>query len=144
MSIGNIVGREKAAQLFTNGEGFDEVCPIKGVKQCSQASSSVVQECGIPEWLVVDNHKSQGVTETCGIDWGKPVEECHVKQTLTQPHCWWQMLRKGSLERLEENQEVCKMASNHPTDLVTPSATCLRNQAKNRVKCSFDDGEDWV
>ena len=40
-SVRGIIAREKAAQLFTNGKGFDEVYPIEGVKQCSQALSSI-------------------------------------------------------------------------------------------------------
>ena len=53
-SVKGIIAREKAAQLFTNGKGFDKACPIEGVKQCSQALSGVVQEHGIPEWSVAD------------------------------------------------------------------------------------------
>ena len=49
LSVKSIVAKEKAAQLFTNGKGFDEVHQIVGVKQCSQALCGVIQECGIPE-----------------------------------------------------------------------------------------------
>ena len=86
----SIVAKEKAAQLFTNGRGFDKAHPIKVVKQCSQALSSVIQECGILESLVVDNHKSQGALGAHDTDWGKPAKECQINQSWTQLHCWWQ------------------------------------------------------
>ena len=76
-----MVAKEKAAQLFTNGRGLDQVRPIKGIKQCSQALSGVIEECGIPEWLVVDNHKLQGSADTHSADWGESVKEHQIKQT---------------------------------------------------------------
>ena len=69
-SVKSITRKEKSAQIFTNGKGFDIVYPIESVKQCHQALVNFIQEHGIPQVLVVDGHRSQASFDTYNTQWG--------------------------------------------------------------------------
>ena len=82
-SVKSITRKEKSAQIFTNGKGFDVVHPIDSVKHCHQALVNFIQEHVIPQVLVVDGHKSQALHNMYDTQWGKIIR-------YFQPYYWWQ------------------------------------------------------
>ena len=67
----SIMRQEKAAQVFTNGKGYDEFFPIERESRCSDGLSRFINEVGIPDQLVVDGAKAQGSIETYNTHWQK-------------------------------------------------------------------------
>lgn len=84
----SIMRQEKAAQVFTNGKGFDEFYLIERESKCSDGLMRMVNEAGIPKHLVVDGARAQGSHETYNINWQKLIREYNIHQTWIQPHCW--------------------------------------------------------
>ena len=88
----SIMRQEKAAQIFTNGKGFDEFYPIERESKCSDGLSRMINEVGIPEQLVVDGARAQGSIETYNTNWQKLVKDHNIQQSWIQPHCWSSLL----------------------------------------------------
>ena len=86
----SVVRQESAAQVFTNGKGYDEFYPIVKERNCSDGLIQLINEIGIPEHLIVDGARAQGNFQTYRTHWDKLVREYQIRQSYIQPHCWWQ------------------------------------------------------
>jgi hypothetical protein len=110
----SIIRQEKAAQVFTNGKGYDEFIPIERESRCSDGLLGFCNDTGIPEHLVVDGAKAQGSHETHNTNWQKVVRANHIKQTWIQPHCWWQNLAEKSIAEIRKEIRRLQASTGSP------------------------------
>ena len=113
----SIVRQEKAAQVFTNGKGFDEFYPIERECKCSDGLMRMVNEAGIPEHLVVDGARAQGSHETYNTNWQNVVKAYNIHQTWIQPHCWWQNLAEKCIGEIRKEMRRLTSAKSSPKRL---------------------------
>jgi hypothetical protein len=74
----------RAAQVFTNGSGFDHFYPIESKGDANDGLLEYVKEVAIPQILVSDGSKEQTASkfaETC--------KKYHVRRQLTVQHSPW-------------------------------------------------------
>ena len=106
-----------AAQVFTNGKGFDTFYQIKGERQAADGLNRFIHEVGILEHLVVDGAKAQGAYETHGTAWGKLVSKYQFRQTWIQPHSWWQNRAELSIAEIRKDIRYWTSTKNSPRRL---------------------------
>jgi hypothetical protein len=99
----SILRREKAAQVFTNGKGYDVFYPILRESVCHDGLLQFINEVGVPHHLIVDGAKAQGSFETFNTHWQKLVKSYEIKQTWIQPYCWWQNLAEKAIGELRRD-----------------------------------------
>ena len=88
--VTSIVRGENCAQVTTNGKGFTHFLPIQSKSQAFEGLLSLINEYGIPEHIVTDGAREEGGIETWKSNWKKLIKRFYIKQTYTQPYCWWQ------------------------------------------------------
>ena len=86
----------KAAQVFTNGRGFDHFYPLKSKSLAPEALSSFISDVGIPETIITDN-----APEEIHGDFKKICKRHHIKQKQTVPHCPWSNFAEASIRELK-------------------------------------------
>ena len=85
-----------AAQVFTNGRGFDHFYPLKSKGLVGTALMSLVQDAGIPQTLVTDN-----APEEIGGDFEAICHRFHIKQKQTVPYSPWSNLAEASIREMK-------------------------------------------
>ena len=90
------LGGHTAAQVFTNGRGYDRFYPISKKSEAPEALISFVQDVGIPQELVSDNAEEQihGRFE-------KLCKEYRIKRQLTVPYSPWSNLAEAAIRELK-------------------------------------------
>ena len=78
----SILRQEKAAQVFTNGKGYDQFYPIQKESLCHDGLLQFINEVGIPEHIVVDGAKSQGAMTTYTTHWQRLTKTYHIQQSF--------------------------------------------------------------
>ena len=81
----------KAAQIITNGLGYNCFYPMKGRGEASEPLLSFINNTGIPQNLVSDG----ALVESKG-NWEK-VTKYHIRQNLIIPHIPWANLAESSV-----------------------------------------------
>ena len=94
--VTSIVRGEKCAQVTTNGKEFTHFFPIPAKLQAFEGLLNLINDYGIPEHVVTDGAKEEGGIKTWKLNWNKLIKWNYIKQTYTQPYCWWQNLAKCS------------------------------------------------
>jgi hypothetical protein len=87
-----------AAQVFTNGKGYDRFYPIKTKKLASEGLMTFIQEAGIPKLLITDN-----APEEVAGEWGHICRKFHVQQKQIVPHSPWSNLAEASIRELKKS-----------------------------------------
>jgi hypothetical protein len=87
-----------AAQVYTNGKGFDRIYPMKDKKGASVDHTlvSFIHDVGIPQTLVSDGAKEEllgAVNATC--------RRYHIQQKQTVPYSPWSNLAEASIRELK-------------------------------------------
>jgi hypothetical protein len=86
----------KAAQVFSDGSGFDHFYPIDTKGDAHEALLDHIKEVAIPQTLVSDGSKEQQL--------GKFKTMCrkyHIRRQYTLPHSPWLNLAKASIRELK-------------------------------------------
>jgi hypothetical protein len=86
----------KAAQVFTDGSGFDHFYPIDTKGDAQEALLDHIKEVAIPQTLVLDGSKEQQL--------GKLKDMCrkyHNRRQFTVPYSPWQNLAEASIRELK-------------------------------------------
>jgi Reverse transcriptase (RNA-dependent DNA polymerase) len=102
----------KAAQVFTNGSGFDHFYPIESKGDANDGLLEYVKEVAIPQILVSDGSKEQTASkfaETC--------KKYHVRRQLTVPHSPWQNMAEASIRELKQGIRMAMRRTNSPKAL---------------------------
>ena len=85
-----------AAQVFTDGRGYDQIYPLVSKKRASEALMSFIHDVGIPQTIVSDNasEETQGkFEETC--------RKYRIEQKQTVPYSPWHNLAEASIRELK-------------------------------------------
>ena len=67
------------------------------------ARSCFINEYGIPEHLVVDGAKEQGAKGTHKSNWMKLINQYNIRQSFTQPYCWWQNAAENEIGHIRRD-----------------------------------------
>ena len=86
----------KAAQVFTNGRGFDYFYPMKLKSEAPDALLSFIQNVGIPQTIVSDN-----APEEVRGRWSETVRYHRMEAKQTVPHSPWQNLAEASIREIK-------------------------------------------
>lgn len=86
------VTQSKAAQVFTNGLGFDRFYPMRTKEEAPVALMTDIQRYGIPQEVVTDN----AWEETKG-DWLKICKTYRIRQLHSVPYSHWQIAAERSI-----------------------------------------------
>ena len=113
----SIMRQETAAQVFTNGAGYDEFYPITKESNCSDGLQRLINEVGIPERLVVDGSKAQGSHDTYNTNWQKLTRAYNIQQSWIQPHCWWQNLAEKCIGEIRKDMRRLQSQKQSPKRL---------------------------
>jgi hypothetical protein len=90
------LGGNQAAQVFTNGYGYDRVYPLPKKKDVANALMFMIQDSGIPQTVVTDN-----ATEETAGDWKATCQKYHIKQEQTVPYSPWRNAAESSIRELK-------------------------------------------
>jgi len=85
-----------AAQVFTDGRGFDHIYPIKGKGHAAETLINFIQDVGIPQTIISDNAPEEisgKFAETC--------RKYRIKQEQTVPYSPWHNLAEASIRELK-------------------------------------------
>eukprot|EP00537_Pseudo-nitzschia_pungens_P004804 CAMPEP_0172357040 /NCGR_PEP_ID=MMETSP1060-20121228/1427_1 /TAXON_ID=37318 /ORGANISM="Pseudo-nitzschia pungens, Strain cf. cingulata" /LENGTH=93 /DNA_ID=CAMNT_0013077513 /DNA_START=1 /DNA_END=282 /DNA_ORIENTATION=+ len=82
--------QDSAAQVFSNGNSYEEFIPIQGKRQAYEGLKTFIHDVGIPEHLISDGAREQGAPGTYKTPWNKVVSKHHIHQTFIQPRCPFQ------------------------------------------------------
>ena len=88
----------KAAQVFTNGRGFDKVYPIQSKGVAHEALCAFIHDVGIPQTIVSDN-----APEATKGEWRRTCQKYHVQQKVTVPHSPWSNLAEASIREIKRS-----------------------------------------
>jgi transposase InsO family protein len=86
----------KAAQVYTNGSGYDRFYPIKSKGDVSHTLVSMIHDAGIPQELVSDN-----APEEVGGEFSRICRQYHIRQKQTVPYSPWSNAAEGSIRELK-------------------------------------------
>ena len=81
-----------AAQIFTNGQGYNQFYPMKGKAKVWQALMAFIHDAGIPEVLISD-----AMVEELHGEFHHICSKYHIKQEHTIPYHPWQNLAEASI-----------------------------------------------
>jgi hypothetical protein len=102
----------KAAQVFTDGSGFDHFYPIDTKGDAHEALLDHIKEVAIPQTLVSDGSKEQQL--------GKFKDMCrkyHIRRQFTVPYSPWQNLAEASIRELKSGIRRAMRRSRSPKAL---------------------------
>jgi len=88
--------QNKAAQIFTNGKGYDRVYPLKSKEDAPHGLMSFIHDAGIPQVMVSD-----GAKEEIKGDWGAICRKYRIKQEQTLPYSKWRNLAEASVREMK-------------------------------------------
>jgi hypothetical protein len=86
----------KAAQIFTNGHGYDRFYPLASKSLAGEALMSFIHDAGIPQILISDNSGEQTFK-----DFGDTCKKYRIKRKFTIPHSPWANLAEASIRELK-------------------------------------------
>jgi len=87
-----------AAQVFTNGKGFDCFYPIKTKGLAHEALTHFIQDSGIPKTIITDNARE----ETDG-EWGRICRKHRIQQKVVAPYSQWANLAEASIREIKKS-----------------------------------------
>ena len=102
----------KAAQVFTNGSGFDHFYPLQGKGDAHQGLQDYIKEVAIPQILISDGSKEQMKSKFAEI-----CRQYHIKRQYTVPHSPWQNLAEASIRELKAGIRTAMRRSASPKAL---------------------------
>ena len=102
----SIVCGENCAQVTTNGKGFTHFFPIKSKSQAYEGLVNLINEYGVPDHIVTDGAQEEGNLEVWKTNWAKLVKRFHIKQSVTQPYCWWQNCAEREIGEIR--RDICR------------------------------------
>ena len=86
----------KAAQIFTNGHGYDRFYPLASKSLAGEALMSFIHDAGIPQILISDNSGEQTFK-----DFGDTCKKYRINRKFTVPHSPWANLAEASIRELK-------------------------------------------
>lgn len=75
------------AQMFTDGDGFAYVHPMKSKSQASEALNKVTMDVGIPNCIISDGAREETGDST---NFRQTLKRCHIDYRTTEPYSPWQ------------------------------------------------------
>lgn len=103
-----------AAQVYTNGKGYDSVYPIKGKQGALTAETlaSFIQDVGIPQKLISDD-----APELISGEFRKVVRQYHIDHKWLVPYTPWRNLAEQSIRELKKSVRSDIRRTNSPSRL---------------------------
>ena len=77
----------KCAQMFTDGDGFAYVHPMKSKSQAGEALNKVTLNVGVPNCIISDGTKEETEDNT---GFAKVLKRYHIDNRTTEPYSPWQ------------------------------------------------------
>ena len=108
------IRQNAAAQIFTDGQGFDWFSPMKskGGVHIASALDRLVRNIGIPETIVSDGAKEQVLGETAA-----KMNYYRINHQLTEPYAPWQDRAERSVREIKKKIRSCMRRTNAPKRL---------------------------
>ena len=86
----------RTAQIFMNGQRYDQFYPMKTQGDASAALMSFIQDTGIPQIIVSD-----GAEESIHGEFEQICRKYHIKQEQTVPYSPWSNLAEALVHELK-------------------------------------------
>ena len=87
-----------AAQVFTNGRGYDRFYPIRSKAFAPDSLMSFIQDVGIPKTIISDN-----AGEEIHGDWATTCRKFRIEQKHTVPYSPWQNLAESAIREIKRS-----------------------------------------
>ena len=88
----------KAAQVFTNGKGFDALYPVKSKKFGYEGLNDFLAEFGVPPVMVTDN---AGEETGPNSKWSEICKKFSLRQDHIVPYHYWTNLAEHSIREIK-------------------------------------------
>ena len=82
------------AQMFTDGDGFTYVHPMKSKAQAGEALHKVTKDVGVPNTIISDGAAEQTGPKT---HFKQVMKKCHIDSRTTEPYSPWQNKAENSI-----------------------------------------------
>ena len=115
--VTSIIQGENCAQVTTNGKGFTHFFPILSKAQAVDGIQNFVEEHGILEHIVTNGAREEGGIKTWKTNWQKLIKRYHIKQSITQPYCWWQNSAEREIGEIRKHIKRYTSRKNSPKRL---------------------------
>ena len=102
----------KAAQVYTDGHGYDRFYPIATKREVPQTLVSLIHDVGIPQEIVSDN-----AGEEVHGDFQKSCRHYHIRQKQTVPYSPWSNAAEASIRELKTGIRRAMRRTNTPRRL---------------------------